>query len=146
MVDRLTAERRSWNMARIRGADTTPEKFVRSLLHSLGVRFRLHERKLPGRPDVVMKRWRTVLFVHGCFWHRHERCRLAYTPKSRIEFWNKKFADNTARDQRVESELAAAGWRVVVVWECETGDLRALRRRLRRQFPMQRVVPRTSRG
>lgn len=136
MVDRLSKERRSWNMGRIGAANTAPEKTVRSLLHTLGVRFRLHQRTLPGKPDLALKRWKTVIFVHGCFWHRHEGCRFAYVPKSRVDFWQKKFFDNTVRDRRVQSVLRASGWRVLVVWECETADRRRLERRLRRYFPI----------
>jgi DNA mismatch endonuclease, patch repair protein len=134
MVDRLTPERRSWNMGRIRGGDTAPERVVRSTLHALGLRFRLHRRDLPGRPDIVMSRWNTVVFVHGCFWHRHEGCRYAYTPKSRVEFWNAKFAGNVERDARAAATLRRKGWRVITVWECETASEAALKRRMQRLF------------
>ena len=119
MTDRLTRERRSWNMSRIRGRDTAPEKQVRSALHRAGYRFRLHRRDLPGRPDVVLPKYRTVVFVHGCFWHRHKGCRYAYTPKSRVAFWNAKFVSNVERDRRSARELRRLGWKVVTVWECE---------------------------
>ena len=118
MADRLSAERRSWNMSRIGNRDTRPELLVRSALHRAGYRFRLQSKKLPGRPDVVLPRYRTVVFVHGCFWHRHRACRYAYTPKSRVEFWNGKFAANVERDRRSARELRALGWHVVTVWEC----------------------------
>lgn len=134
MVDRLTPERRSWNMGRIRGGDTAPERIVRSTLHALGLRFRLHRRDLPGRPDIVLTRWKTVVFVHGCFWHRHAGCRFAYTPKSRIEFWSAKFAGNVERDARATATLRREGWRVITVWECETASGSALRRRMQRMF------------
>lgn len=134
MVDHLSPERRSWNMGRIRGGNTTPEKAVRSALHALGLRFRLHRRDLPGRPDVVLARWETVVFIHGCFWHRHSGCRLAYNPKSRVEFWQAKFAENINRDSRVDRHLRDLGWRVVTVWECETGQPAVLRNRLRKLF------------
>lgn len=116
-MDRLTTQHRSWNMSRIRGRDTAPERTVRSMLHRLGYRFRLHSHQLPGRPDVVLPRWNSVVLVHGCFWHRHARCPLAYTPKSRTAFWERKFAANVARDRRVVSSLRTLGWRVVIVWE-----------------------------
>src|SRR5713101_6849934 len=110
MVDRISREHRSWNMGRIKGRDTAPEIAVRSILHRLGLRFRLHSSSLPGKPDIVLRRWRTVMFVHGCFWHRHSACRLAYMPKSRVEFWNAKFDENSARDARTEKALTGAGW------------------------------------
>lgn len=129
-MDRLTREHRSWNMSRIRGRDTGPERAVRSLLHRLGFRFRLQTRALPGRPDVVLPKYHSVVFVHGCFWHRHPRCPLAYKPKSRRTFWNRKFAENVARDRRTTNALRKAEWRVVVVWECELRNPEALSRRL----------------
>jgi DNA mismatch endonuclease (patch repair protein) len=134
MVDRLSPERRSWNMGRIRGRDTGPERIVRSELHRLGLRFRLHARGLPGRPDIVMPRWKTVVFVHGCFWHRHKSCRYAYTPKSRVDFWSSKFRDTIARDRRLTAKLEQSGWRVIVIWECDTFDREELGRTLARLF------------
>ena len=131
MADRLSTEHRSWNMSRIRGKDTGPERLVRSLIHRMGYRFRLHVDGLPGKPDVVLPRLRTVVFVHGCFWHRHPGCSKAYTPKSRTEFWQKKFEANVARDQAAASAIAAMGWRVLTVWECELVDKPKVRRRLR---------------
>lgn len=119
MTDRLSRKRRSWNMSRIRDKDTAPERLVRSALHRAGYRFRLHSKKLPGRPNVVLPRYRTVVFVHGCFWHRHKGCRYAYTPKSRVAFWNAKFDSNVERDRRNARELRRLGWKVVTVWECE---------------------------
>ena len=113
-------------MSRIRGKDTTPELAVRSALHRLGYRFRLHRRDLPGRPDIVLPKYGTVIFVHGCFWHRHARCKYAYTPKSRVEFWHHKFQQNVERDRRVQRELRRLGWKVIVVWECETANLLTL--------------------
>ncbi len=120
MPDRLTREQRSLLMASIRGKDTRPELLVRSVLHRMGFRFRLHRRDLPGKPDVMLPRWRTVLFVHGCFWHQHSGCKGATTPRSRAEFWREKFARNAERDARVIAQLRDLGWRVEVVWECET--------------------------
>ena len=129
LTDIISKERRSWNMGRIRGRDTGPEMRVRSLLHGLGYRFRLHDKSLPGRPDIVLRRYHTVVFVHGCFWHRHAGCRYAYSPKSRTDFWEEKFARNVVRDQDVQSSLSTAGWRVVIIWECETQDLAVLAHR-----------------
>lgn len=121
-------------MSQIKNRDTKPEKTVRSFLHRLGFRFRLSAQKLPGRPDVVLTRHRTVVMVHGCFWHRHPGCKLAYHPKTNIEFWNKKFGSNVARDRTVRNELRRLGWRIVVVWECNTVDLGRLETLLRREL------------
>lgn len=121
-MDRLTREHRSWNMSRIKGANTKPEVRVRSTLHRMGYRFRLHRNDLPGKPDIVLPKYETVIFVHGCFWHRHSDCRFAYTPKSRVAFWKKKFRRNVERHEEVEQQLEQIGWRVIVVWECETKD------------------------
>lgn len=134
MVDRLTPEARSRNMAKIRGKNTRPELAVRRAAHALGLRFRLHRRDLPGTPDLVFPRRRIALFVHGCFWHRHPGCGFAYTPKSRVEFWQAKFDGNVERDKRKQADLAAAGWRVVVVWECETREQDGLREIIRRRI------------
>lgn len=131
MVDSLTPEARSLNMAKIRGKDTGPELLVRRAAHALGLRFRLHRRDLPGTPDLVFPGRRIALFVHGCFWHRHPGCRFAYTPKSRIEFWQAKFDANVARDARKLAELSEAGWTVVTIWECETRDQDRLRETIR---------------
>jgi DNA mismatch endonuclease, patch repair protein len=133
-MDLISKKHRSWNMSRIRAEDTTPEIIVRSLLHCLGYRFRLHRRDLPGKPDIVLPRFRTTIFVHGCFWHRHAKCRYSYVPKSRITFWNSKFTDNVARDKRVTRELVKQGWRVLVVWECETKNLEHLSKKLTKYF------------
>jgi DNA mismatch endonuclease, patch repair protein len=125
----MSPEKRSALMARIRGRDTKPEMIVRCLLHRMGYRFRLHGRDLPGRPDIVFRSRRTVVFVHGCFWHRHD-CGIAYMPKTRQQFWQDKFEGNVKRDQKVTNELKAAGWRVIVVWECQVDNLSALSTRL----------------
>lgn len=106
-------------MSRIRSRDTGPELRLRSLLHRAGFRFRLHARKLPGRPDIVLPKYRTAIFVHGCFWHRHSGCRNATTPSTRAEFWREKFERNMRRDARNRTDLEAAGWTVLTVWECE---------------------------
>ncbi|WP_315761762.1 DNA mismatch endonuclease Vsr [Bradyrhizobium sp. SZCCHNS2005] len=124
--------KRSANMARIGPRDTAPELAVRRALHRLGYRFRLHRADLPGKPDVVLPRHRTVFLIHGCFWHQHPGCRFAYMPKSRVEFWRRKFEGNVARDARVQKALEEGGWKVRVVWECETRDQGALNRLLQR--------------
>jgi DNA mismatch endonuclease (patch repair protein) len=131
-MDRISREHRSWNMSRIKSRDTNPERTVRSILHRLGYRFRLHVSSLPGRPDIVLPKWRQVILVHGCFWHRHKGCTFAYTPKSRIRFWLKKFEDNVKRDAICASRLRRAGWHVAVVWECQTVDAGRLGARLQR--------------
>src|SRR2546426_11174564 len=133
MRDRLTRERRSWNMSRIRGKHTAPEKVVRSLLHRMGFRFRLHGKKLPGRPDIVLPKYRTVVFVHGCFWHRHRGCRNCTTPTNRRVWWLEKLNGNAARDRLHSRALRKLGWRVVVVWECQT-ERSGFRDRLARRF------------
>lgn len=117
-------------MSRIRGRDTRPEKLVRSVLHRLGFRFRLHRRDLPGRPDIVLPHWRTVIFVHGCFWHRHSGCPFAYEPKTRRAFWKRKFSENLRRDAAQARKLRRAHWRVITVWECETRNVERLAVRL----------------
>jgi DNA mismatch endonuclease (patch repair protein) len=125
-----TSPQRSALMARVRQKNTAPELVVRTVLHSLGLRFRLHDRKLAGSPDIVLRRWRTVILVHGCFWHRHEGCSRSTTPKHNAAFWAGKFAGNVARDATNEKILISAGWRVVTIWECETKDSAALRDRI----------------
>jgi DNA mismatch endonuclease (patch repair protein) len=119
-------------MARIGSRHTKPEMVVRSLVHRLGFRFRLHRLGLPGRPDLVLNRHRLVIFVHGCFWHRHKGCLNCTTPKTRTVFWTTKFTQNVARDVRAARALRRAGWRVITIWECETERLSSLECRLRR--------------
>ena len=118
-MDTLTSEKRSWNMSRIRGANTKPELAVRSMLHRMGYRFRISNKTLPGRPDIVLPKYRAVIFVHGCFWHRHQGCKYAYTPKSRLDFWGRKFEGNVMRDKNNLSLLKKTGWLPIVVWECK---------------------------
>ena len=120
MADRISEEKRSWNMSRIKGSDTKPEIAVRSFLHRQGLRFRVNDKNLPGKPDIVLKKYRTIVFVDGCFWHRHTGCKFAYTPKSRIEFWNEKFKSNVKRDRKVNTMLKEQSWNVVRIWQCET--------------------------
>lgn len=121
MVDIVTPEVRSRMMSRIRGRNTRPEVALRKALHRRGFRFRLNAKKLPGSPDIVLPKWKTVLFVHGCYWHRHPGCRKATTPSSNAEFWTEKFRQNVERDARNIRDLREAGWRVGVVWECAIG-------------------------
>lgn len=120
MHESEVSPQRSAIMRAVKGKDTKPEMAVRRALHSLGFRFRLQRRDLPGCPDIVLPGRRLAIFVHGCFWHRHADCRKTTTPKTRIDFWTAKFEANAARDKRVERELVAAGWKVLVVWECQT--------------------------
>jgi DNA mismatch endonuclease (patch repair protein) len=118
-VDQVT---RSKMMSRIRNKDTGPELVVRSLAHRLGYRFRLHRRDLPGSPDMVFPGRRKVVFVHGCYWHRHPGCRLAYVPKSNVEFWTQKFESNVIRDAKSLATLKEVGWDATIIWECEVAD------------------------
>lgn len=132
MVDVHTPERRSFNMSRIGGRDTSPEVTLRSALHRAGLRFRLHVKDLPGRPDIVLPRRRLVIFVHGCFWHRHPGCRFTTTPATNTEFWKTKFARNVERDADNIAAVRAAGWAVFVAWECEiNGSTGAVLQRVR---------------
>jgi DNA mismatch endonuclease, patch repair protein len=119
MVDHVDALTRSAIMASVKSADTGPEMTLRRLLHALGYRYRLHHAHLPGRPDLAFPARRKVIFVHGCFWHRHEGCRYAGLPKTRPEFWQAKFDSNEARDKRNRKELQRLGWKSMVVWQCE---------------------------
>ena len=132
MSDKLSPERRSQNMAAIRGKDTKPELIVRRVVHGLGYRFRLHRKDLPGKPDLVFGPRKKVIFVHGCFWHGCERegCLDARRPKSNTGYWNPKIEGNKARDLQHQSALREAGWNVLVIWDCETKDLAALERRI----------------
>jgi DNA mismatch endonuclease (patch repair protein) len=128
MVDTLTPAERSELMSRVRSKDTRPEIVVRRLLHRMGYRYRLHERKLPGRPDLVFPRLRKAVFVHGCFWHQHPNpeCRMTRLPKSRLDYWRAKLERNRRRDGQQQEALLDLGWRFLVVWECETYDLASL--------------------
>lgn len=119
MTDTITPAHRSWNMSRIRGKDTKPEILLRSILHRAGFRFRVHVSSLPGRPDIVLPKHRTAIFVNGCFWHRHPSCPKAYLPASRTDFWMAKFAATVERDARKIAELRNLGWNVLTVWECD---------------------------
>ena len=143
MVDRLSVERRSWLMSRVRQKDTTPEMAVRRAAHSLGLRFRLHRRDLPGTPDLVFPGRKAAIFVHGCFWHRHEGCKKATTPKSRSDFWQAKFQRNVVRDAEALEELEGRGWRTLVIWQCETGDSSTIKALLARFFDLETSAGRT---
>lgn len=118
-MDRITKQHRSWNMSRIRGSDTKPELIVRSALHKMGFRFRIRRTDLPGKPDIVLPKYRTVIFVNGCFWHRHKGCNFAYTPKTKRSFWLKKFENTVKRDQIVAQQLKCLRWHRIVIWECQ---------------------------
>jgi DNA mismatch endonuclease, patch repair protein len=118
-MDSISKKRRSWNMSRIRSKDTKPELIVRSFLHRKGYRFRLHKKDLPGIPDIVLPKFKIAVLVHGCFWHRHSGCKYAYSPKSNVAKWNKKFEDNVKRDEKVNKDLKSLGWNTITIWECE---------------------------
>ena len=118
MADIVSAEERSRNMAAIRNRDTKPEVYLRKLLFVRGYRYRIAAKSVPGHPDIFLRKYNTAIFVHGCFWHRHQGCKYAYTPKSRVEFWQKKFDDNVRRDRIVQKELLAKNIKCLVVWEC----------------------------
>ena len=121
-------------MSRIRSKDTRPEKTVRSMLYRMGYRFRLHDKNLPGKPDIVLPKYKTVIFVHGCFWHRHKGCKYAYIPKSRVNFWKDKFAETVRRDKQHLKQLKENGWKVFILWECETKDMYRLKKIINNLF------------
>lgn len=123
-----TPEQRSRTMRAVRSRDTGPEMIVRRFLHAAGLRYRLHDRRLPGSPDLVFPSRHIALFVHGCFWHQHHGCAAAERPRTRLDYWTRKLDGNMERDQRRRAELEAAGWEVMVIWECETRDRAALAR------------------
>lgn len=132
-MDTLSPEERSKRMSLVRGRDSKPEILVRRLTHALGYRYRLHRPDLPGRPDLVFGPRRKVIFVHGCFWHRHPdpACKLARLPKSRQDFWRPKLEGNRARDERINGALSAMGWNVLEIWECETADAESLAKKIK---------------
>lgn len=119
MADKLTHEKRSWNMSRIRGKDTEIEIKVRKYLFSQGFRFRKNVADMPGKPDIVLPKYRTIIFIHGCYWHRHAGCKNCTTPSTNREFWLEKFEKNVRNDIKHQQELEAAGWKVLTLWECE---------------------------
>lgn len=132
-MDTLSPSERSARMARVKGRDSKAEMIVRRLVHGMGFRFRLHDRRLPGSPDIVLRRHRKVIFVHGCFWHRHPdpACKLARMPKSKLDFWGPKLQGNRERDVRHEEDLRARGWQSLVVWECQLRHREQLENALR---------------
>ena len=130
MTDIVDSQRRSELMAGMRGTDTAPERIVRRIAHRMGLRFRLHRKNLPGRPDLVFPKHNLAVFVHGCFWHQHSGCQYAHIPKSRVEYWTEKFARNIDRDKHNEEALCSSGWRVLTIWECELKDEKAIEQRL----------------
>jgi DNA mismatch endonuclease, patch repair protein len=131
-MDNISPEARGRQMSLVKSKDTKPEMIVRRLVFSMGYRYRLHDARLPGTPDLVLAGRRKVVFVHGCFWHRHTDCPLARLPKSRLDFWVPKLDGNKARDQTNQRLLRKNGWRVLVVWECELRDIKRLARKIRR--------------
>lgn len=135
MTDVFDPAQRSRVMARVKSKNTRPELAVRSMLHGLGYRFRLHRSDLPGTPDIVLSRYRTVIFVHGCFWHQHPGCSQAHRPATHVAYWNAKLDRNRRRDAEHTAALKAAGWKVILVWECQIKDARRLQQRLVRLLP-----------
>jgi len=133
-MDTVSTKKRSEIMSKIRGKDTKPEKVVRSLLHSMGYRFRLHRKDLPGKPDIVLPKHNAIIFVHGCFWHHHEGCADGHYPKSNKSFWIDKINKTIERDKTSLKRLTELGWRTIVIWECETEDLDLLADKIRNFF------------
>ena len=126
MPDNKTREKRSENMAAIKGKDTKPEVYIRKLLFHNGYRYHKYSKSIPGHPDIWMRKYNTAIFVNGCFWHRHSGCKYAYMPKSRIDFWQKKFNDNIERDFRIRNELSSQGIRCIYIWECTVRKMKTL--------------------
>ena len=132
-VKHEVSEQRSRNMSAIKSKNTKPEIAVRKLLHSMGYRFRLHRKDLPGSPDIVLPKYKTVIFVHGCFWHRHNNCKYATTPKTRKEFWENKFEENVKRDNLNQANLTLKGWKIIILWECQLKE--DMKKRIRELLP-----------
>jgi DNA mismatch endonuclease, patch repair protein len=130
VTDTLSRQQRSENMARIRSKDTQPELRVRSLLHGLGFRFRLHSKQLPGSPDIILPKYNAVIFVHGCLWHGHSKCRRGRRPMSNVDYWNRKITRNLERDATNAELLRRLGWKRIVIWECELKDSNQIVNRL----------------
>ncbi|MFA6052615.1 MAG: very short patch repair endonuclease [Methylobacter sp.] len=129
-MDNISPEKRSWQMSRVPTKNTKPELVVRRLLFKLGYRYRLHDKNLPGKPDIVFSSRHKAILVHGCFWHRHQNCKYSSMPKSRIEFWKEKFSKTVIRDKKNIAELQSMGWNILTVWTCELNDLQKLEIRL----------------
>ena len=140
-MDVVSSQTRSRMMGAVRATNTKPELVVRRLAHKLGYRFRLHRRDLPGTPDLLFPKYNICLFVHGCFWHRHQGCKAASNPSSNVDFWKDKFDRNVTRDARNEKALRNAGWRVFVIWECETKKAELLNARFQELFAQSLAVP-----
>ena len=134
MTEHVSKARRSEIMRAVKPKNTSPEKRVRSVAHRLGLRFRLHRKDLPGSPDLLFPKRRTALFVHGCFWHRHEGCARTTTPKTNVDFWSEKFRHNVERDGKTRKELEESGWRVLIIWECETKTQESIEKFLTKNF------------
>lgn len=134
VVDHVSANKRSEIMRAVRTKHTGPELLVRKVAHGLGLRYRLHVADLPGKPDLVFPKWKTVIFVNGCFWHRHNDCRLATFPKTNRAFWKRKFSRNVQRDEENVSYLVTLGWRVIVIWQCEAKNSQGVEKVLRNHF------------
>ena len=126
MTDHLNSEKRSWNMSRIKSKDTSPELKVRKYLYSKGIRYRLHRKDLPGKPDIAINRIKTAIFIHGCFWHRHESCKKANIPKTRTKYWLSKLNNNKERDIINLKLLTEKNWNPIIIWECQTDQLNTL--------------------
>jgi len=134
MTDIVDPATRSWMMSRIKGKNTKPELIVRSQLHKMGFRFRLHRKDLPGKPDIVLPKHKTIVFVHGCFWHRHRNCKYAHDPKSKQGFWQKKFKENVERDKQNRKKLSSLGWRTAIIWECQATHSSKLQKLIEKIF------------
>ena len=134
-MDKISPEKRSRNMAQVKGKNTKPEKLARSLLHNMGYRFRLNVKNVPGNPDIVLPRYKAVIFVHGCFWHGHENCKRATIPATNTQFWLAKITGNKERDKRAIAALEALGYRCLTIWQCEMRDIAALKQRLAAFLP-----------
>lgn len=130
MADTISPKHRSWNMSRVRSKDTKPEVKVRSMLHAKGFRFRKNVKSLPGVPDIVLPKYKTVVFVHGCFWHQHPNCVKSHIPKSNVKFWTEKLGKNVIRDKKHKKNLKSLGWKVIYVWECELKNFEAIEKNL----------------
>ncbi|MFA7184157.1 MAG: DNA mismatch endonuclease Vsr [Victivallales bacterium] len=131
-MDNVSSKQRSINMSRVKGKNTRPEMTIRSLLHKMGYRFRLHNKKLPGNPDIILPKYKTIIFVHGCFWHQHEGCRKATIPQTNTDFWKIKLSKNVSRDSQNNDKLISLGWKVVIIWECELKNIEPLKNRIKK--------------